>query len=235
LRPMFWGWFRAVTHAERQWRYPGGPSEISVTGVDPAHILVLGDGPAAGCGVRNHQLGVAGYLARHVAEHLDRGTLVTVMAQPTASARSTRRLLDDVRLGHFDAIVLMLATTDSSSLTARYSWRRDMTAIVRTLKSTGTPSVFVTSTAHLDEARATASFARALTGAHARMLDAETSRICAKSKTPMIALDAANDLTSRVYATWGRRIGANVADSLSRSRTPTNRPMSQPPGCPDDL
>lgn len=214
LGPLFWGLFRARTEEEREWRYPTGPSEVSVAGIRPARILVIGDGPAAGCGVRTHQLGIAGHLARHLARLIGRGVVVTVAAKPAASARSTLKRLDALDLDGYDSIVLMLATTDAFCLTPRRSWQRDMTGLVHALTSAGTASVFVTSAANLHVARWLSPFARFLTGSHARMLNIETRQICAQAHTPMVALDAASDLTSRTYALWGRRIGALIADSL---------------------
>ena len=214
LGPLFWGLFVARTHEQSEWRYPTGPSEVSIAGVDPARILVIGDGPAAGCGVRTHQLGIAGHLARHIAGHIERGVVVTVAAQPAASARSTLKRLVGMDLDGYDSIILMLATTDALCLTNRRSWHRDMTDLVHALNSRGTASVFVTSAASLHVARSLTPFARLLSGNHARILNVETSRICAQSNTPMIFLDAVTDLTSRTYALWGRRIGARVAGSL---------------------
>jgi hypothetical protein len=216
LGPLFWGLFRAKTQEQREWRYPTGPSEVSIAGTDPARILVIGDGPAAGFGVRTHQLGIAGHLARHIVGHIQRGVVVTVAAQPGASARSTLKRLGDMDVEGYDSIVLMLATTDAFCLTPRRSWRRNVTGLVHALESTDASSVFVTSAASLHLARPLSPFARRLTGRHARTLNVETSRICAQTSTPMIPLDAASDLTSRTYAKWGRRIGTHVAGSLHK-------------------
>ncbi|MGO4689559.1 GDSL-type esterase/lipase family protein [Glaciibacter sp. 2TAF33] len=199
---------------------------MNIAGIDPARILVIGDGPAAGFGVRTHQLGIAGHLARHLGGLLARGVVVTVLAQPAASARSTLKRLDDMDVDGYDSIVLMLATTDAFCLTSRRSWRRNMTALVRTLIAADAPSMCVTSAASLHLARPLSPFARRLTGRHARTLNAETRRICAQTNTPMISLDAASDLTSRTYAMWGRRIGAHVADSLHKR---TQQASSKPP------
>ncbi|WP_133161176.1 SGNH/GDSL hydrolase family protein [Microterricola pindariensis] len=214
LGPLFWGWFKAKTQEQHEWRYPTGPSEIKIAGTDPARILIIGDGPAAGFGVRTHQLGIAGHLARHLSRHIEGGVVVTVAAQPAASARSTRKCLSDIDVEGYDSIVLMLATTDAFCLTSRRSWRRNMTGLVHALKSTDASSVFVTSAASLHLARPLTPFARRLTGRHARTLNVETTRICAQTNTPMIWLDAASDLTSRTYAKWGRRIGTRVAGSM---------------------
>jgi len=210
LAPLFWALFRARTQDEREWFYPQETSVVSISGLDPIRILVIGDGPAAGCGVLIHELGIAGFLAREIRERLTRGVVVTVRAQPGASARSTLRLLGDLDLDDYDSIVLMLATTDAFCLTGRRSWGRSMTALVKTLTSAGTASVFVTSAASLQLTRSISPFARRLTGNHARLLNSETSRICARFGVPMIPLDAANELTSRTYATWGRRIAAHI-------------------------
>ncbi|WP_157509773.1 hypothetical protein [Leifsonia sp. Root4] len=221
LGPLFWGWFKARTHEQCEWRYPTGPAEINIAGTCPARILVIGDGPAAGCGVRSHQLGIAGHLGRHLFSHIQRGVVVTVAAQPAASARSTRKCLGDLDIEGYDSIVLMLATTDAFCLTSRRSWRRNMTGLVHALKSTKASSVFVTTTASVHLARRLTPFARRMTGRHARALNVETSRICAQTNTPLIQLDAASDLTSRTYAKWGRRIGTHVARSLQKGDAAT--------------
>ena len=216
LGPLFWAWLKAETQDRRDWMYPTGPPEVNIVGTDPARILVIGDGPAAGFGVRTHQLGIAGHLARHLSELLARGVSVTVAARPGASARSTLKRLGDMDVEGYDSIVLMLATTDAFCLTTRRSWRRNMTGLVHALKSADASSIFVTSAASLHLAKRLSPFARRLTGRHARMLNVDTTRLCAQTNTPLIPLDAASDLTSRTYAKWGRRIGTLVANSLRK-------------------
>ncbi|MCW3493325.1 hypothetical protein [Microbacterium sp. SSM24] len=216
LGPLFWWWFKATTHEERTWQYPAGPSVVKVDGIDPVRVLVVGDGPAAGCGVLIHELGLAGYLARHLAEQLARGVEVTVSAEPTASARSTLMRIGAMDLDRFDSIVLMLATTDAFCLTPRRSWQHSMTALIQALRAADTSSVFVTSTASMHLTKSLSPFARRLTGSHARKLNIETSLICAHSRTPMIALDDVNDLTPFTYEMWGRRIGERISRVLIR-------------------
>jgi hypothetical protein len=213
LAPLFWAWFRADTQEEGEWRYPTGPCAIGIPGPRPLRILIIGDGPAAGCGVRIHDLGIAGHLARHVARDTSRGVSVTVAADRAASAHSTLRRLNDLDLAGYDAVVLMLAATDAFCLTPRHSWRRNMAALVHAVRSRTTARVIVTGIATLELARSLSPLARRLTGSHARMLDGETRRICAE----MVALDAAIDLTSRTYAMWARRIGARLVEAPTES------------------
>jgi hypothetical protein len=216
LSPLFWTWLKAAAQDRRDWMYPTGTPEVRIAGTNPARILIIGDDTVAGFGVRTHQLGIAGHLARYLYESLARGVVVTVAAQPGASARSTLKRLGDLDVGGFDAIVLMLATTDAFCLTPRRSWRRDMTSLVSFLKSADASSMFVTSAASLQSARPLSPFARRLTGRHACLLNVETRRICSLTGTSLISLDAASDLTSRIYARWARRIGSCVTESLRR-------------------
>lgn len=219
LGALLWRLFRARTHQEREWLYPTGPPEVRVDGFDPVRILIIGDGPAAGCGVLIHDLGVAGFVARHVAERLQRGVEVTVRAQPAASARSTLANLDETDLDGYDSIVLMLATTDAFCLTPRRRWRSSVTGLVLTLRAAGAASVLVTGAASMHLTQSLAPFARRLTGNHARALNVETSLVCAISGTPMISLDAAAELSPSTYAKWGRRIGEHVLDALVRKQS----------------
>ena len=219
LAPAYWAAFRARTQDQREWLYPSGTPQVSVPGTRPARILVIGDGPAAGAGVRIHELGITGHLARCVAANSGRGAVVTAAAQPAASARGTLKGLDPATLVGYDAIVLMLATTDAFCLTPRRSWRRSMTGILDILTSADA-AVFVTSAADMQLARSLSPLGRWLTGSHARMLDAETRAVCERSSTRLIRLDAASDLGARTYATWGRRIGAAVTASLDDAAKP---------------
>jgi hypothetical protein len=218
LGALLWRLFRAQTQQEREWLYPAGPPEVSVDGVDPVRILVIGDAPAAGCGVLIHDLGIAGFLARHLAEHLQRGVVVTVRAQPAASARWTLAQLDVTDLDGYDAIILMLATTDAFCLTPRRNWHSSMTGLVLALKASDAASVFVTGAASMHLTESLSPVARRITGNHARVLNIETSIVCAISGTPMISLDPVSDLTPGTYAKWGRRIGEHVVAALDRSR-----------------
>ena len=214
LSALLWRLFRARTKQQREWLYPAGPPEVRIKGVDPVRILIIGDGPAAGCGVLIHDLGIAGFLARHVAEHLQRGVVVTVRAQPAASARTTLLHLDDTDLDGYDSIVLMLATTDAFCLTPRRSWRSSMKSLIRALRATDAASVFVTGAASMHLTESLSPVARLLTGNHARMLNIETSLVCVVSGTPMISLDPVSDLTPSTYAKWGRRIGEHMLAAL---------------------
>ncbi|CAI9386484.1 hypothetical protein MICABA_00422 [Microbacterium sp. T2.11-28] len=103
---------------------------------------------------------------------------------------------------------------EDGSAAARERSRLYNTSTLLTLTVGSSASIVVTSTASMQLTRTLSPFARRLTGRHARLLDAETRRICAASGTPMIALDAANDLTARTYARWGRRIGTQVVACL---------------------
>jgi hypothetical protein len=216
LGPFFWALLKAKTQDRRDWKYAAGPTDVRIAGSDPARVLIIGDDTVAGFGVRTHQLGIAGHLARHLFESLGRGVVVTVAAQPGASARSTFKRLGDMDVEGYDSIVLMLATTDAFCLTPRRSWRRNMTGLVHALKSADASSIFVTSAASMQFARPLSPFARRLTGRHASILNFETKRICSQTNTPMIRLDATSDLTSRTYARWGRRIGTHIADTLHK-------------------
>lgn len=216
LGAFLWRVFRARTHKEREWLYPAGPPQVSIDGINPLRILVIGDAAAAGCGVLIHDLGIAGYVARHVAERLKRGVIVSVRAEPAASAHSTLAHLADTDLDGYDAIVLMLATTDAFCLTPRRSWHSSMTGLVLALKAADAASVFVTSAASMHLTESLSSLARRITGSHARALNIETSMVCAISGTPMISLDPVSDLTQSTYARWGRRIGEHIVKAAVR-------------------
>lgn len=111
-------WFEFVAQDHRHWMYPADEPRVVVEGSDPAQILIIGDAPAAGFGVRTHGLGIAGHLARRLSLLSARGVTVTIKAQPKASARSAVPAIEGVLHEDYDAIVLMLTTTDALCLTS---------------------------------------------------------------------------------------------------------------------
>lgn len=214
LRPLFRAWFRATTQREREWLYPAESSEVRIAGSHPIKVLVIGDGPAAGCGVLIQCLGFAGRLARHIASSTKRGVVVTVAARPTASARSTLRNVEEMNLDGYDSIVLMLTTTDVLCLTSRESWRRSMQRLVEALGAADTASVVVTSAASVHLTRPLHRFVRRLLSAHVGALNRETYRICLRTDTPVVVLSAATELGAGVYARWGDEVGVHVARAV---------------------
>lgn len=217
LRPLFRGWFSATTQRERDWLYPTDPPEVRIAGSHPIRVLVIGDGPAAGCGVLIHDLGFAGHLAGHVASATNRGVVVTVAAQPTASARTTLRNLDNMNLDGYDCIVLMLTTTDVLCLTSRESWRRSMQRLVNALKATDAASVIVTSAASVHLIRPLAPLVRRLMSSQVGALNRETYRICLRTETPVVLLSAASELAAGAYKRWGHDVGMHVARAVPAS------------------
>ncbi|WP_426323521.1 hypothetical protein [Microbacterium sp. E-13] len=213
LRPLFRIWFSA-TQRGRDWLYPAGPSEVSIAGSDPIRVLVIGDGPAAGCGVLIHDRGFAAHLAGQVASVTKRGVVVTVAAQPTASARSTLRSLEEMVLDGYDCIILMLTTTDVLCLTSRESWRRSMQRLVDAVNAADAASVVVTSVASVHLTRPLKPFLRRLISSHAGALNRETYRICLRTDTPVVVLSAASELATDAYARWGRDVGMHVAHAV---------------------
>jgi len=106
-------------------------------GIDPDRILVFGNGAAVGWGVRSHQLGLPGHLARRLSTVTGRGVDVEVAADPRLTIANAALVVPDEHLATFDAIVVVIGVSDALRLTSVKRWRAGMTALLDTLQTTG--------------------------------------------------------------------------------------------------
>ncbi|MEP6482497.1 MAG: GAF domain-containing protein [Rhodoglobus sp.] len=115
------------------------------TGPDPDRILLAGGSSAVGWGVRSHDLGLAGYLARATAAITRRGTDIEVFASAWMSVRNVRNYLSPERISRYDAIVLTLGTVQSFQLISVKRWDAEMTALLDQIAAGGgtSPAIVV--------------------------------------------------------------------------------------------
>jgi hypothetical protein len=220
LAPLFRCWLELATQDQRHWSYPVDTPTVAICGKSQVRVLIIGDAPAAGLGVRTHQLGVAGHLARRISWLVGCGAVVTVAAGPQASARSTLRTLNTLPIDGYDAIVLMLATTDSLRLTRPTNWACDMTRVALTISSRVNSELFITSSADLAAIEQLQPVRRLFAGGHARLLNAEAKQISEAVGCTFIELDSVTDIGSGTYEAWAKTIAARIAPTVARTPPP---------------
>lgn len=104
-------------------------------GHDPDRILLAGGSSSVGWGVVNHDLALAGYLARATAALTGRGADVEVYAHPKLTVPEIREFLQAEGVSRFDAIVLTLGGRESFEFMPTRVWRRDLRALLDTVRA----------------------------------------------------------------------------------------------------
>lgn len=115
--------------------YGAGPS--------PDHILLAGGSSAVGFGVFDHELGLAGHLARSVAGVTGRGTAVEVVGNPRLTIRTIESALTPVRLDRADLLVLTIGTREAFEFLSPRSWSDALAALLDRLLDRSSPAIVV--------------------------------------------------------------------------------------------
>ncbi len=224
LAPVFRCWRSLIAWDERGWRYPADrPVAVARRrGAQQTRILLIGDAPAAGFGVATHELGIAGHTARRLSTLTGRGVEVDVFAHPKLSMRNLARRLQHTHrdFARYDAIVLMLSTTDALTLTSPRAWRKQLLRALFLLQSVTNAPTLVTTTADLGAIESMCPARRSIAGRHSTRLNRETNKVSEARGYPMIELTSAPDLESNTYQLWSESISAALAAALG----PTPRP-----------
>ena len=182
----------------------------------PCRLLVLGESTAAGVGASDHTSGLAGQLARALAERL--GLEVSWQALGRSGYTAQRALSELVpRLeGSFDVIVVTLGVNDVLRLTSRTRWCHDVRALVAALHHhlSLRGRLVLAGVPRVDGMPALPQPTRAVLGLHARSLDTSLARIITPRTTvthlPLPAFDdpeifACDNLHPSPSATAGGR------------------------------
>lgn len=117
---------------------------VSGRGHDPDRVLLAGGGCGVGWGVLDHNLGLAGHLARQVAGITSRGVDLEVNVNPVGSIPLLMSSLSSATLARYDALVLTVGTCEAHQLMSVSTWRTQLTALLdRIADASNAPSVVV--------------------------------------------------------------------------------------------
>ncbi|GAA4666470.1 SGNH/GDSL hydrolase family protein [Frondihabitans cladoniiphilus] len=116
---------------------PDDAPQAHAPGPDPDRVLVFGNGPAGGFGVRSHDLALPGQLSRAIAARTGRGATVDFLGKASSSTADVIPYLDDHPLWRYDAVVVVIGNTDAIHLTPLPQYRDYVERIVgRLLEAT---------------------------------------------------------------------------------------------------
>ena len=193
-----------------------------VAGPDPDRVLVLGNGPAVGFGVLTQDLALPGHLARLLAATTGRGATVDVLARRGTTAALAPRLIDDVRMSHYDAVLVCVGSSDAYNLLNEERWRADLAQLTDTLRAATTPSTVIAVLPIRPLQRPNAALGRAgrLVEGHAARLDRIADEVCAR-RAGVVHVGAAAVLaqaprTSEAYAELAGLIAPVLVLELDR-------------------
>jgi len=122
---------------------PDDAPSAHAPGTDPDRVLVLGNGPAVGWGVRSHDLALPGHLARRLAALTGRGADVDALADPDVTVATARVLADSRALRGYDAVVVVLGMSDALRLVPGPRWSEHLRGLLTHLQAVTDPSCHV--------------------------------------------------------------------------------------------
>jgi len=122
-------------------RAPDGdsPRAVHVAGPEPHRLLIIGNGPSIGIGVLSHELGLPGQLGRRLSSLSGRGVDLEVVARIKLGARRVGKLISNIDLHRFDALVLTIGYSESLRLTPPARWRRELEALLDRISRSAAP------------------------------------------------------------------------------------------------
>jgi hypothetical protein len=134
LRPLMRLWTAAAERQDRHLPRPSDAPQAHAAGIDSDRVLILGCGPAVGWGVLSHQLALPGFLARELSARTGRGVDIDLVASRTMNAVNALTELTGIRLGRFDAVVVILGLNEALDLTSVTEWHARLTALLGVLE-----------------------------------------------------------------------------------------------------
>ncbi len=212
----------SATRSRGELPRPSGDPHVHAMGPDPDRILMIGGGPVRGIGVASYELGIGGHLARRLSSLTGRGADVDLLGVPGITVAAARKLLPELDLGRFDAVVVMLGAREALGLRPIGRWNRDLRAFLDGLVASAPPtvSVFVVGVAPLQSVMPMSSFFGPIVGRQVDRLNAATLRVCDATGTYFVPFAPASgpefgpfgDTTT--YVSWAEPIAAHMYRSL---------------------
>ncbi len=211
---------------------PSDAPRAQAQGHDSDRILILGAGLAVGWGVTSHDLALPGHLTRALSGLTGRGALLDLFADPEMTAANASQAVTALNLTRYDAVVVVLGVNEALHLTSPQRWRRSMTDLLASIRSSAPDStpILVTGIQPIRSISVFDSPLGALADRHARALNLQTASICsAMERTSFVPLDlvpeaqAGRHRTPGEYAYWAALLARSLMPMLSAHHHPEER------------
>jgi hypothetical protein len=214
---------------------PRGALQVHASGPDADRILLVLDRPSVGEGAVSQELGFAGHLARRLSVLSGRGADVDILSNGNMTAGECATALAGLDLARFDAIVLMIGSSEALALSRARRWVAELTLLLDDIDD-ATPASVHTFVVAVPPVRAMIDFPRPFTGvvrASIRRLNLATETVCASRDRvsllpfdlPTAAADGRN--SSADFKFWAGLVAPAIRaqlDAHTRTRRSTESP-----------
>jgi len=180
LRPVATAMLRRVQAELDQVPRPVDAPQYHAPGPHPDRVLIFGNGPAIGFGVRTQELALPGQVGRRLAAATGRGADIDLVAKRGVSIERAAAMLPPLRPSRYDGLVVVLGSTDAAALLPVQRWREAMTAVLEELTRLAAPRspIVVLGIHELRRSALTTGMLGDLIDAHAVRLNAITKELC---------------------------------------------------------
>lgn len=198
---------------------PDGPPVAHSAGSNSYRVLIVGNGPALGIGVRSQDLALPGALARAISARTGAGVDVEVHAEPRFGPEAFSDMLRGCAGHRFDSIVVTRGGEEALDLLPAADWGDRLTAALAELRAFAGPSAEIVVTgipAHSSTRGLPARLARVV-AEHAAELDRVSFAVCAAwSGTSFVALTpaGAGARAAEQYGQWAHQIANEMVSHL---------------------
>lgn len=115
-------------------RPASGTDVVRAAGHNAHHVLLIGGATAVGIGTTDHQVALAGQLARHTAQLTGRGVDLRVIAELGMTPESALEAVQSVDLDGYDVIVFVLGTGEAFRLATITGWTNRLHGLLDDLR-----------------------------------------------------------------------------------------------------
>lgn len=130
IRPLLRLWARRRSSLLALVPRPEDAPVARVPGPDRVRVLLVGNGPAAGWGVRSHDLALPGRLAQRIARATGRGAQIDVRTDHTARMAVLPMLLARSGATRYDAVAVVGGMSDAVELVPLDAWREQLEVLL---------------------------------------------------------------------------------------------------------
>lgn len=220
LRPLARTWLRRVQAELDTIPRPLDAPNQHTPGPEPDRVLLFGNGPAIGFGVRTHKLGLGGYLARGLSERTGRGTDLDTLVRRGLTIQNAAAALEGVRLWRYDAVVVTIGATDAFALLPPAAWRKALSRLLHDLRSASTPStrIVLVGIHPLVRSALANGVVGGLADRHGDLLNRETMRLAEEdARIDFVELQDLTDAQTAEYRTAAgyRLLAERIAERLA--------------------
>jgi lysophospholipase L1-like esterase len=220
LVPLMKLWIRSMGPTLAQLPHADDSTQAHTVGTNCDRVLIFGSGAAVGWGVTSHELALPGSLAKALSSFTDRGTDVDNICAGDLDASNALRTIENVQLGRYDSIVVVLGANEAVRLMSPDEWRTDMAALLEWIADATTSGIqiIVAGIPPLRSNPIMDSWLGSIADRHAAALNEITAEVCAHStRTIFVPLtvpfgyQSDSHRSPSGYAQWARMMAAAMA------------------------